>query len=106
MKMNKDIKRRWVAALRSGEYKQIKGALRKNDGFCCLGVLCDIYSKELNVEWEGNYIADGGGFLPSKVVKWAGVNDDDPTAGSTTLSFHNDDDVPFPKIANLINRYL
>ncbi|MDE3022805.1 MAG: hypothetical protein KGI54_13265, partial [Pseudomonadota bacterium] len=32
----------WVAALLSGKYEQIRGALRRGSGFCCLGVLCDI----------------------------------------------------------------
>lgn len=40
-----EIKQQWVEALRSGEYKQGKGALRligkEQDSFCCLGVLCD-----------------------------------------------------------------
>ena len=39
--MNKRIKTEWIKALTSGEYKQAKGALHKNDGFCCLGVLLD-----------------------------------------------------------------
>ena len=30
--------KKWSAELRSGKYKQIKGALKKNDGFCCLGI--------------------------------------------------------------------
>lgn len=37
--MNPDIKADWVAALRSGEYKQGQGTLRRGDKFCCLGVL-------------------------------------------------------------------
>ena len=32
----------WIAALRSGKYKQSRTALNGRDGFCCLGVLCDI----------------------------------------------------------------
>lgn len=32
----------WVAALRSGEYKQTKGHLKCDSGYCCLGVLCDL----------------------------------------------------------------
>lgn len=32
----------WVAALRSGKYKQGVGGLRRDDRFCCLGVLCEI----------------------------------------------------------------
>jgi hypothetical protein len=46
MKMNPEVKARWVAALRSGEYLQGTSTLRIGDQFCCLGVLCDIYSAE------------------------------------------------------------
>lgn len=45
-KMDPEIKAKWVAALRSGEYKQTRGMLKKEgpDGpsFCCLGVLADV----------------------------------------------------------------
>ena len=37
-----DLRVLWVAALRSGDYKQATGSLRKPAGDCCLGVLCDI----------------------------------------------------------------
>ena len=43
--MNQEIKTKWVAALRSGEYTQFKGKLadpRNPKAFCCLGVLCEI----------------------------------------------------------------
>jgi hypothetical protein len=41
--MKADIKRRWIEALRSGKYEQTTRVLhRANDGFCCLGVLCDL----------------------------------------------------------------
>lgn len=51
--MNEELKRKWVNALFSGEYKQGRGALRggeNNDEFCCLGVLCDIYDSSF---WDG-----------------------------------------------------
>lgn len=32
----------WLAALRSGKYKQSGGWLKSPDGYCCLGVLCEI----------------------------------------------------------------
>lgn len=42
--MNPSVKRAWVEALRSGEYQQVEGRLydRYRDGYCCLGVLCDV----------------------------------------------------------------
>lgn len=47
----------WLAALRSGEYRQAPGALQADDtsGFCCLGVLCDLAVKrhpELDMRWD------------------------------------------------------
>ena len=44
--MREDIKL-WIEALRSGEYKQIKGALEYNGGYCCLGV----YAKLNNISY-------------------------------------------------------
>lgn len=42
--MDAQLKAEWVEALRSGEYHQADGALRRyeNEGYsyCCLGVLC------------------------------------------------------------------
>jgi hypothetical protein len=43
--MKENIKDLWITALRSGKYKQSRGFLKTKDGFCCLGVLCDVYAK-------------------------------------------------------------
>lgn len=40
--MDKALKEKWVEALRSGEYEQVRRALRTNEGMCCLGVLADV----------------------------------------------------------------
>jgi hypothetical protein len=41
--MTDDEARAWVAALRSGEYKQGKGQLKTPEGnFCCLGVANEV----------------------------------------------------------------
>ncbi len=45
------LQKRWLAALRSGKYKQGRLRLRSGDNFCCLGVLCDVYDPK---EW-GEY---------------------------------------------------
>lgn len=37
--MDAELKAKWIAALRSGEYRQCRDALVKDGGFCCLGVL-------------------------------------------------------------------
>jgi hypothetical protein len=50
--MKAELKKKWVEALRSGKYKQNRDSLRYEDGFCCLGVLCDVYD---NSKWEYDY---------------------------------------------------
>lgn len=81
-KMNAEVKAAWVAALRSGEYRQGRGALRQagQDGiprFCVLGVLCDLHSAETGRPWENS--KDDGftydnlqGLVSSDVQSWAG----------------------------------
>jgi hypothetical protein len=49
-------KEEWIEALRSGNYEQTQGALRKDDKFCCLGVLCDISGEG---EWASESDDDG-----------------------------------------------
>jgi hypothetical protein len=42
--MDKELKTKWVKALRSGRYKQGRTQLHnpKNNTYCCLGVLADV----------------------------------------------------------------
>ncbi len=51
--MNKEIKEKWIAALRSNEYKQGHNRLRRfGEEYCCLGVLCDLAVKEGIAKWS------------------------------------------------------
>lgn len=96
--MKPEIKARWLAALRSGDYIQGHGRLREGNTFCCLGVLCDLYAKETGVEWQkeesGHCAFDHASFLPNCVMHWAGLEDHDPIpklgGASCTLSYFND----------------
>lgn len=45
----------WLEALRSGKYKQDHRRLKSNDGFCCLGVLCDV----MGTKWQAFTDQDG-----------------------------------------------
>ena len=54
--MDKELKAKWLEALRSGKYQQGWNQLRDHkDRFCCLGVLCDVYdsSQWKNGLWDG-----------------------------------------------------
>ena len=41
----KEFRQKWVEALRSGIYKQGQDFLKKDDKYCCLGVVCELYNK-------------------------------------------------------------
>lgn len=78
--MNPRIKQRWLEALRSGEYKQTTENLQNSDGFCCLGVLCDLHAKERGMNWvrrtDGYELYGETQILPLSVQEWAGLDND------------------------------
>jgi hypothetical protein len=41
-KLNPELKKKWIDALRSGKYNQGRTYLAKNNNYCCLGVLADL----------------------------------------------------------------
>lgn len=57
--MKKAVADRWVAALRSGIFKQgTKAELKSEKGYCCLGVLCEIenllpHSEDETLSYDG-----------------------------------------------------
>lgn len=133
--MKLDIMQQWTAALRSGEYQQGTGALRRNDEtYCCLGVLCALAAEEGIVSFDGPLGDDdkysvftpvsnirNSAYLPRAVKEWAGMNNTDSTAGTAgtladgmlntskgrffSLAAANDEGVPFSEIADLIEAH-
>ena len=69
MVMNQEIKEKWLAALRSGKYKQGKYRLRTiDDEYCCLGVLCEVVGLEAQLDRFNRYKYEGeSAFLPLSV---------------------------------------
>jgi hypothetical protein len=123
--VNPEVKAKWVAALRSGKYRQGDQHVLNDGkgGFCCLGVLCDLYAKEAEVGWE--LLSYSGGmrlqlaygsmyYPPDTVREWAGFHEDQATVniGGTValLAIHNDGvNVPrrtFAEIADAIEAQL
>lgn len=121
MGMKKEVKKKWLKALTSGEYTQGKNALKTTKGnYCCLGVLCDIHRKTVKkagCKWdkETNAYLTETGSLPSEVMKWAGIDKDIvgdsgrfkfSNGKSTTLAILNDDKgYGFTRIADVIKKY-
>lgn len=120
--MNETIKERWLSALRSNKFPQTKEHLKDNNGFCCLGVLCEIAVEDgviappikdpVTLEW---LYENEGGTLPLKVMEWAEISDENPyveyiedgVSHYDSLSELNDSkNKNFTQIADIIEREL
>jgi hypothetical protein len=104
-----EIRAKWVAALKSGEYSQTRGMLRRRDGFCCLGVLCDLAVKEgiipeptLSVGNKIYSYDEEAGVLPVKVREWVGLSDVHGNYATSSLITDNDGGRSFNVIAEII----
>lgn len=110
-KMKVEYKNKLVEALRSGKYSQIERNLRNKDGFCCLGVLCDIVNPELweKVSYSDSYVYYNSNKvtydqykLPEEVSKITGLVWED----SRILAELNDSGKTFEYIAKHIKENL
>ena len=95
---------KWIYALRSGKYAQAHGKLRRvvdsesnPSGFCCLGVMCDLYDSEA---WDdGFWGGDESDMMPPKyVLEKFGMNDD----WARAVAELNDNGSSFEEIANRV----
>jgi len=121
--MNNNAKK-WLRALRSGEYKQEAGGLHSIDQegtstFCCLGVACDLYLLEVGdlttrIHQRGQ-VAYGEeySYLPRQVAEWLGLWSYDGTfldpenillPEERSLADLNDNGATFREIAETIER--
>jgi hypothetical protein len=109
--MNQQVKEKWITALRSGEYTQAREFLRTDYGYCCLGVLTDLYLKEVNEQWvpfsesEGVFYLydDRESCLSPKVSEWAGV---DHYTRKTLVNMNDVEVKSFNQIADYIQKTL
>jgi hypothetical protein len=123
--MNPEVKRMWVDALRSGNYRQDQWVLRRNvpsdKPVCCaLGVLCEIAVNAGVVERycpdDRSLVMYGDGramkTLPREVMQWAGVRSsevmlEDQDGGEVSVSCLNDhENMSFEQIATIIEEQL
>lgn len=102
--MKADVKEKWVAALESGKYPQIRGALRSVVGYCCLGVLCDIVDPSEWVKDHDGFMYHGySGNLPYEV---RGMADLSVCVVDKLVNMNDEERASFPEIARYIRESL
>ncbi len=107
--MNKEFAIKWIAALRSGEYKQTIGMLESLDGRnCCLGVACRVLGIRPSII-SATVLFDGSAsYLPTKnaidlgVTRTIQLSFTDRKGYSLSLSQLNDGGFTFDQIADVI----
>lgn len=114
--MRKQLKEKWVKALRSGEFKQGKDYLcaEQDDGthaFCCLGVLACVMGKKPERLISKSHLNEVRMAKPSGLGSWGSgcYDNEDPETHYTTqrkLAAMNDNGDSFKQIANWISRNL
>ena len=110
--MHKNVKEKWIAALRSGKYKQGRNNLNNNGAYCCLGVLCEVFIKGGGNLSQGLHHKDKHlrayngrtGLLPLVVQRWAEMETSNGKYNNDkdSLAFRNDAGLSFDKIATVI----
>lgn len=114
--MNANIKKLWIKALRSGEFKQYRGRLEKDGKYCALGVLSVLALLDgvctYNEDKEGGRFDNKKFGLSFNVMVWAGLqNIYFENAGyvslkvsgkKTTIAALNDSGATFSEIADII----
>ena len=113
--MNIEIADKWVAALRSGEYKQATGALYTGNGYCCLGVLCKVLGEEFINKYQSGppcttirWMVNGEEtILPRNVIDRAEMSSSYGCydARRASLTKDNDGGKTFSEIADIIDKY-
>jgi hypothetical protein len=116
MAMDKEIKEKWLAALRSGDYKQGQYALKRvddvgNTSYCCMGVLACIVGKENKME-NNDFYNDNVYEELAQITRgpgdWSSIKSHEYTHkdGSIKhLATHNDSGDTFLEIADIIEEY-
>lgn len=109
---HRENRKKWVAALRSGEFDQAIGKLESEDGrFCCLGVACRLAN--LPREIHASYVIYGDpgdhehNYLPTGGAEWLGLETSNPSVLIKELNWQylanlNDEGYSFAEIADLI----
>lgn len=113
----KQLTKKWIEALRSGEFNQTKWSLINKHRYCCLGVLCEISKEQFNLTTKNlgafsEFVLRGRGYagtLPPKMSEYIKLHRmpsprKDVRDYEGVLIDMNDQGSSFPEIADYIEK--
>lgn len=95
----------WCKALEMGKYLQTTGRLQTRNGFCCLGVACEVAEKHgINVKRDEGILIGGNLLAMPEVFEWLGLQDGrGEMEDGRSLTIMNDSErLSFKEIAEVI----
>lgn len=108
-RLDPTLKAKWLEALRSGKYAQTQKALNDGQGFCCLGVLCDLMNPDgwdsglWSQDWEAEEPQWCDGDLDSSTRLRVGLSSDSEV---TLIRMNDEEKKNFTEIADWIEEHL
>lgn len=87
-------KTRWLAALRSGEWRQGRARLERDGAYCCMGVLAKLLGR---LDQHGRYLG-----LNAALLSANGRREVLPVETQNSLARMNDSGISFAHIADWI----
>lgn len=112
--MKKEVFDLWLPCIKSGTYKQGKGALRNSkDEYCVLGILADVAvihnrTFERVLDKDGYYSYMGYKYmLPPKIVEWAGLKNPHGfcvEVGKSLVFLQDKDNLTLAQIAHIVEK--
>jgi hypothetical protein len=101
----------WVAALRSGKYKQGQGRLQSRDSYCCLGVACAVAeNNNILVKYEGGQFLGVILDYQQDVIDWLNLENesarfsDDNNVRNSLWKLNDCEQLNFNAIADFIEK--
>lgn len=111
--MDAAFKEKWIEALESGHYSQTHLELQNEDGFCCLGVACDLVDskgwhkhntyKVYYIYIEGERVESSHTSIPSDLRVKLGISYEQC---EILMKLNDIDKKTFPEIAQWIRENL
>lgn len=103
--MNEEVKAKYLAALRGGEYKQTRGAFRRESGcYCAIGLLVELVAQPV---WTARIADDDDRGMSAHVATGITLEDVGVTGRQwrDVVTFNDDDGLSFAQIADYVEAW-
>lgn len=103
--MKRELRDKWIEALRSDRFDQTSGTLERDGAYCCLGVLC-VVAEEIGFAKAARGHCNDPNRLKGAYLKAQPVNDQVGDFDDKLVALNDDQRLSFPQIATWIEKHI